>query len=161
MATLACVYDTDPAVRRPHDVIAPPGGRTGKRRPRPGPRATHKWLTGSVDLEPDQVIARAFDQAQARDPEHRRDWIVLVDGARHQLDLVQAEAAGRSIKIHIVLDIVHVLEKLWTAARCFHTAADPDAEDWGRRPRRPPPERCHRRHRHRPQYRGRPPRSDR
>lgn len=130
MATLACVYDTDPAVRRPHDVIAPPGGRSGKRRPRPGPRATHKWLTGSVDLDPDQVIARAFDQAQARDPEHRRDWIVLVDGARHQLDLIQAEAARRSIEIHIVLDIVHVLEKLWTAARCFHTAADPDAEDW-------------------------------
>lgn len=37
MATLACVYDTDPAVRRPHDVIAPPGGRTGNRRPAPDP----------------------------------------------------------------------------------------------------------------------------
>ncbi|MGE5291716.1 MAG: hypothetical protein ACM3ML_31870 [Micromonosporaceae bacterium] len=29
MATLACVYDADPAPRRPHDVIAPPGGRHG------------------------------------------------------------------------------------------------------------------------------------
>jgi hypothetical protein len=130
MATLACVYDTEPAVRRPHDVIAPPGGRFGHRRPRPGPRAAHKWLTGSVDLDPDQVIARAFDQAAARDPEHRRDWIVLVDGARHQLDLIQAEAAGRNVTVHIVLDIVHVLEKLWAAARCFHTATDPDAENW-------------------------------
>ncbi|MFD7057763.1 ISKra4 family transposase [Streptomyces mirabilis] len=130
MATLACVYDTDPAVRRPHDVIAPPGGRTGNRRPRPRPRATHKWLTGSVEKDPGQVIAQAFDQATARDPEHRRDWIVLVDGARHQLDLIQAEAARRSIKFHIVLDIVHVLEKLWTAARSFFGPADPGAEDW-------------------------------
>jgi hypothetical protein len=130
MATLACVYDTDPAVRRPHDVIAPPGGRTGNRRPRPGPRATHKWLTGSVEQDPEQVIASAFAQAEARDPEHRRDRIVLVDGARHQLDLIQAEAARRDIRIHIVLDIVHVLEKLWSAARCFYAPTDPDAEDW-------------------------------
>ncbi|MFD9637461.1 ISKra4 family transposase [Streptomyces violascens] len=130
MATLACVYDTDPAVRRPHDVIAPPGGRTGNRRPRPGPVAVHKWLTGSVEQDPAQVIASAFDQAEARDPEHRRTWIVLVDGARHQLGLLQAEATRRGTKIHIVLDIVHVLEKLWAAARCFYAPADPDAEGW-------------------------------
>lgn len=130
MATLACVYDTDLAVRRPHDVIAPPGGRTGNRRPRPGPVAADKWLIGSVEQDPAQVIASAFDQAEARDPEHHRAWIVRVDGARHQLGLIQAEAARRTIKIHIVLDIVHVLEKLWAAARCFYAPADPDAEDW-------------------------------
>lgn len=31
MATLAAVYDAEPALRRPHDVIAPPGGRHGRR----------------------------------------------------------------------------------------------------------------------------------
>ncbi|MFI0716530.1 hypothetical protein ACH4SK_39300 [Streptomyces inhibens] len=30
----------------------------------------------------------------------------------------------------IVLDIVHVIEKLWAASRCFHTATDPAAETW-------------------------------
>jgi hypothetical protein len=34
MATLACVFDTDPAPRRPHDVIAPPEGRGTLRSPR-------------------------------------------------------------------------------------------------------------------------------
>ncbi|MEU3616369.1 hypothetical protein ABZ725_29215 [Streptomyces sp. NPDC006872] len=77
----------------------------------------------------DQVIAAAFDQAEARDPQHHRCWVVLVDGAAHQLELIQAEAARRNITIHIVLDIVHVLEKSWAAARCFHTATDPAAED--------------------------------
>jgi len=130
MATLATVYDAAPAVRRPHDVIATPGGRLGARGVRPGPHAKAKWLTGSVEKDPDQVIAAAFAQAEARDPGHRRSWVVLVDGAVHQLELIQAEAARRKAKIHIVVDLVHVLERLWAAARCFHAADDPAAEDW-------------------------------
>ena len=42
MATLTCVYDADPAPRRPHDIIASPGGRYGHRTLRPRPRATAK-----------------------------------------------------------------------------------------------------------------------
>ncbi len=43
----------------------------------------------------EQVVADAFAQAEARHPSHLRDWIVLVDGARHQLDLIHAESARR------------------------------------------------------------------
>ena len=64
MATLAAVYDATPAVRRPHDIIAPPGGRSGERTPRPGPKAKDKWLTGSLEHDPEYVIAAAFDQAR-------------------------------------------------------------------------------------------------
>lgn len=130
MATLAAVYDAEPAVRRPHDIISPPGGRSEKRPPRPGPRARAKWLTGSIEHDPAHAIAAAFDQAEARDPQHRRSWVILVDGARHQLELIQAEAKRRDVRIHIVLDLVHVIEKLWAAARCFYPATDPDAEGW-------------------------------
>jgi hypothetical protein len=45
VATLAGVYDADPAPRRPHDVIATPGGRSDQRPIRPGPHAAAKWLT--------------------------------------------------------------------------------------------------------------------
>jgi hypothetical protein len=48
MAALVTVYDAEPARRRPHDVIAPPGGRHGTRALRPGPKARGKWLAGSV-----------------------------------------------------------------------------------------------------------------
>jgi hypothetical protein len=130
MATLACVYDADPAPRRPHDVIAPPGGRHGTRAPRPGPKARAKWLAGSVRKDPAEVIAAAFDEAEARDPGHRRTWVVLVDGAEHQLNLIRAEAARRGITIHIIIDIIHVLEYLWGATWSFHEAGDPAAEDW-------------------------------
>jgi hypothetical protein len=130
MATLACVYDAAPAPRRPHDVIAVPGGRSGEREVRRGPRAQAKWLTGSVARDAKEVIAAAFGQAEARDPAHARTWVVLVDGNRHQIELIQAEAARRKAAIHLVLDLVHVLEYLWAAAWCFHARDDPAAEDW-------------------------------
>jgi hypothetical protein len=76
------------------------------------------------------VIAQVFDQATQRDPTHRRTWVVLVDGARHQLELLRAEAQQRGVHIHILIDFIHVLEYLWKAAWAFHTDADPDAEPW-------------------------------
>jgi hypothetical protein len=130
MATLACVYDAEPAPRRPHDVIAPPGGRHGHRTLRPGPKARAKWLAGSVEHDPAEVIAAAFDQAEARDPARRRTWVVLVDGAEHQLGLIRAEAALRGVQITILIDLIHVLEYLWKAAWSLHAAGDPAAEDW-------------------------------
>ncbi|MEU5876336.1 hypothetical protein [Spirillospora sp. NPDC047279] len=145
MATLAVVYDAVPAPRRPHDVIAVPGGRHGARRPRPGPRARRKWLRGSVIAEPDQVIARAFDHAQSRDPTYARTWVVLVDGARHQLDLIRAEAARRKAPIHIILDFVHVIEKLWAAAWDLHRPGDNWLLGWVRLRDGDYPRGCHRR----------------
>src|SRR5262249_8612113 len=76
------------------------------------------------------VVTAVFDQAEARDPTHARPWVVLVDGARHQLDLITDQARRRGITIHILIDLIHVLEYLWKAAWCLHAADDPGAEDW-------------------------------
>ncbi|MFE0063417.1 ISKra4 family transposase, partial [Streptomyces sp. NPDC059003] len=130
MATLGAVYDAEPASRRPHDVIMPPGGFTDGHIRRPGPAARSKWLCGSVERDAEHVVKQIFDHAQARDPEHRRTWVVLVDGARHQLDLVKTEARLHHVDVHIVIDIIHVLEKVWSAAWCFHRPGDQRVEDW-------------------------------
>jgi hypothetical protein len=121
MATLGAVYDADPAPRRPQDVIhpadtgpspRPPTGELAEPDHCKGPRACGKWLTGSVAATSADVVAAVFDQAQQRDPTHRRPWIALVDGAAHQLDLIQHQAAGRGVHLHIIVDFVHVLEYL-------------------------------------------------
>ncbi|MDQ1022798.1 hypothetical protein QF035_010760 [Streptomyces umbrinus] len=130
MATVACIFDIVPAPRRPHDIVHPPGGRSQARPPRPGPKAEQKWCTASVIRPPEQVVADAFGQAEARDPQQLRDWIVLVDGARHQLDLIQAEAARRGIHLNVLLDFVHVAEYCWTAAHAFHPPGSRAAETW-------------------------------
>ncbi|OIJ99075.1 ISKra4 family transposase [Streptomyces monashensis] len=130
MATVACVFDTRPAPRRPHDVIHPPGGRSGERPARPGPRAENKWCTASLVRSPEQVIADAFDQAEARDPQRLRPWVVLVDGARHQLDLIEAVTARRGVTVRVLLDFVHVAEYTWAAAHAFHKPGSTEAEAW-------------------------------
>jgi hypothetical protein len=58
------------------------------------------------------------------------NWVVLVDGDRHQIELIQAEAARRKAAVRLVIDLVHVLEYLWAVAWCFHARDDPAAEDW-------------------------------
>ncbi len=55
---------------------------------------------------------------------------MLVDGARHQLDLIQAEAARRGVRLHSLLDFVHVAEYCWTAAHAFPPAGSREAEIW-------------------------------
>jgi hypothetical protein len=132
MATLGTVYDAEPAVRDVDDVIADPNRAGGGDDPerRKGPKARSKWLCGSVNDTAAEVVAAVFDQAEHRDPEHARTWVALVDGAPHQIDLINEQAAARGIGVHIVIDIIHVLEYLWGAAHALHETGDKTIEAW-------------------------------
>jgi hypothetical protein len=129
MAVLGAVFDSPTAPRTVDDVIADPDTDVDEHRERAdGPKASNKWLTASVADTCADVISTAFDQAEARDPDHQRDWVVLVDGAEAQIAQIQAEALVRGVDIHIVCDLIHVLEYLWKAAWCLHDKAGPDIE---------------------------------
>ena len=128
MAGLAAVYDCEPAPRTPGDIITPP--TAGKKERSPGPKAAGKWLTASVTSDIPAVIAAAFDEAERRDPGHRRTWVALADGNRDQIEAIKAEAARRGITVTIVCDFVHVLEYCWKAAWSFFEPGDPGAEAW-------------------------------
>lgn len=130
MATVAAVYDTEPAVRRPHDVVALTGPAVPAAPRRPRPKAQAKWLAASLAKPAKQQIAEAFDRAEDRDPDHHRRWVVLVDGDRHQIEAIEAEAARRGVAIDIVVDVVHVAEYVWKAAWTFHPSGAPEAERW-------------------------------
>jgi Uncharacterised protein family (UPF0236) len=125
MAEIAAVYDADPAPRTAADVLPEPDEHRERAE---GPSAFNKWLTGSVELPAAATVKAAFTQAHARDPHHARAWIVLVDGAAHQIDLVKAEAKRRKVHVEIVVDFIHVLEYLWKAAWCLYKSGDPEAE---------------------------------
>ncbi|MGH9058091.1 MAG: hypothetical protein ACRDZY_01030, partial [Acidimicrobiales bacterium] len=71
-----------------------------------------------------------FDEADWRDPDHKRRWVALVDGNNHQIDRIEAEAAARGTNVAVVVDLIHVLEYLWGSVWCFFAEGDPDAETW-------------------------------
>ena len=140
MAELACVYDAAPVPRTPEDIISTPAQKRQKKKAQAGkpirggkprePQASGKWLTASVTDAIPAVIASAFDEAERRDPQHKRDWVVLIDGNNTQIEAVTAEAASRSVRLTIVIDFVHVLGYLWKAAWSFFDKGERAAEEW-------------------------------
>lgn len=128
MAEVGAVYDCTPVVRSPADVLS--RGEDDEDRIVERPQARAKWLIASVVENAREVVARVFDEAERRDPEHRRQWVVLVDGLNHQINCIEAEARERGLDIVILVDFIHVLEYLWKAAWCFFDEGDPEAEQW-------------------------------
>jgi len=126
MATVGAVYDLEAVPRHPADVLASKAGGNAP----PAPKAKSKWVTASVAASAALVVGTIFDEADRRDPDHRRPWVALVDGNSHQIDCINAQAAHRHHDVVIVIDLIHVLEYLWGAAWCFFTEGDTAAEKW-------------------------------
>ena len=93
--------------------------------PAGGPVAANKWLSASIVKDAGTVIKHVFGEADRRDPKHRRTWVALVDGNNHQIQRIKAEAKARDVKVTIVVDFIHVLEYLWTAAGCLFPNLNP------------------------------------
>jgi hypothetical protein len=127
MAQVCAVYSVEAWKRTPADVLhVLRDENTDDKRPRP----TDKRVWASVEKHPRKVIRQAFEEALRRDPEQHRRWVVLVDGEPRQLKAVKAEAKRARVKITLVLDIVHVLEYLWLAARALFGGSTQETETW-------------------------------
>ncbi len=128
MAQVATVYSIAPFVRSPSEMVHPRlnAAEVDAKRPRP----TDKRVWASVEKSPRAVIREAFAEALRRDPEKLRRWVVLVDGEPKQLRSVKAEARRAGVQVTILVDIVHVLEYLWGAARAIFGETNTDSESW-------------------------------
>jgi hypothetical protein len=121
MAEIGAVYDATPAPRTAADILARDDGP----QPAPGPVAAHKWLCASIVKNTGTVIKHVFQEADRRDPKHRRTWVALVDGNNHQIQRIRSEAKARGVDVTIICDFIHVLEYLWTAAGCLFPNLNP------------------------------------
>ena len=90
MAEIVAVADFTPAVREPEDIAAPPA----RRKAHPGPVARDKWVSASITDDIPAMIAKAFDEADRRDPQRVRQRVFLVDGNKQQITAIEAQAAG-------------------------------------------------------------------
>lgn len=129
MATVAAVYTVAPFARTPEEVagtLAPVHRAVRAKRPRP--EAKRVWA--SLEKEPEKVIEDAFQEALQRDPQRRKRWVALVDGAEHPLRLLHRAARRHHVELTLVLDIVHVTEYLWKAATVFCPKETPERDAW-------------------------------
>jgi hypothetical protein len=127
MAQVATVYSVAPWPRTAADVVHPRReADVATKRPRP----VDKRVWASVEKHPRKVIRAVFEEALSRDPERRRRWVVLVDGEPKQLAAAKAEARRLKVKVTILVDVIHVLEYVWRAARAIFGESNREAEAW-------------------------------
>lgn len=128
MAQVAAVYAVPAWVRTPVDILD--GLRPAKDKALERPKVYNKRVWASLTHAPAKVIDEAFREAHARDPEHKRRWVVLVDGNADQLALVKKAAKKHGANITIVLDVIHVLGYLWNVAHAIYGDGTKEGEEW-------------------------------
>jgi len=129
MACVGGVYTIDPFVRTPEDVVDEVL-RDARKPDRPPP--CHKQLRAELTREIDGVEVNAKDrifswfaeQVKVRNPQGRKKVVCVMDGERALWKKLLALVPG----IVCILDLFHVLERLWQAAHCFHPEGSDEAK---------------------------------
>ena len=132
MACVGAVYSIEPFVRKAEDIIDEVL-RDKKAKERPEPQHKHVWaeMTREVEGQPpvtakEGLFCHLTDELTARNLGHDRPVICLMDGERALWDAQAVyfpEAVG-------ILDLFHVLERLWAVAHCFHKEGSDEAKEF-------------------------------
>ena len=126
MATVATVFTRAPWVRTPEQVVESlfRTRLTPADSPTP-PRPENKRVWASLLKDKSVGIEEVAQEMQRRDAEGARTRMALTDGERALQILVT-----QTLAVTLILDLVHVLEKLWKAAYVFHAEGSLEAELW-------------------------------
>ena len=127
MATVATVFTRQPWVRTPEQVVESLfrlRRREDASLPTP-PRPENKRVWASLTKSKTAVIEEVAQEMQRRDPAATKIRLALADGERALQILVD-----RKLAVTLILDLMHVLDKLWKAAYVFHREGSLEAELW-------------------------------
>jgi hypothetical protein len=135
-ALVGVCYTVDPKPRSPEVLaellVEPEAARA--RRQREGatdevPRAQQVRRVASLVRTKQAVMKLIKADAERRDPQHRQPLVVLLDGALGLWHL--ATQLFRAWKrVTFVLDIMHVISYLWTAANALFQEGSQDGKRW-------------------------------
>ena len=102
--------------------------RTQRQTPADGqnaPRPENKRVWASLLKGKAAVITEVAQEMQRRDPQGAKTRVAITDGERALQILVE-----KTLGVTLILDLLHVLEKLWKAAYVFHPEGSLEAELW-------------------------------
>lgn len=127
MATVAAVFTQEPNVRTPEEVTAslfadPDDTLVPARQRNCRPLGKRVWasLLNGKDAFIDDVKAEML----RRDPRRRKTWVVVTDGER----ALQRRVCRTLADVTFILDLLHVMEKLWKVAYELHAEGSAEAE---------------------------------
>jgi hypothetical protein len=129
MATVAAGCTRQPWMRTPEQVVESLFRVHTKthndQSPPPQPENQRVWASlvkGKAAVVDEMVAA-----VHRRDPDARLTLVALTDGERALQILV-----AQKLNVILILDLLHVMEKVWKAAHVFHPEGTPDAEIYAR-----------------------------
>jgi hypothetical protein len=129
MATVAAVFTRQPWIRTPDQVVESlfrVHAKTDKAEA-PPPKPENKRVWASLVKGKAAVVDQAVAEVHRRNPDARLTLVALTDGERALQILV-----SQKLKVILILDLLHVMEKIWKAAHVFHPEGTPDAELYAR-----------------------------
>jgi hypothetical protein len=129
MSTVASVYSTDRFKRTPDDVMKGLAGKNNNEKLK-RPEIAGKRVWASLEKDPDDITTEIFDEIIRRDLTANKELVCLVDGEPRQIKRIELESKKRGLTTTIILDIIHVIEYLWTASRVFHEESSYACEAW-------------------------------
>ena len=127
MATVAAVFTRAPWVRTPQQVVESLFriSRPTPEEALPPPRPENKRVWASLLKGKTAVIKEVAEEMERRDPSASKTRVALTDGERALQIRVD-----RKLKVTLILDLMHALEKLWKGAYVFHAEASLEADLW-------------------------------
>jgi hypothetical protein len=132
MVVVATVYTQHPRVRSPQQVfeslfgLGPPPPRLPGELASPRERPEYKRVWASLLKGKAGVMGEVVQELRRRDPAQQKHWVMLTDGERALQQSVRRRLRG----VPLVLDVQHVLAKLWSAVYAFHEEGSPKALAW-------------------------------
>jgi hypothetical protein len=131
MACVGAVYSIKPFVRKAEDIIDEVL-RNQKAEQRPRPQHKHVWAEMTREIDGIDVTAKEglfchlYTELTLRNLGQDCPVVCLLDGERALWDAREVyfpEAVG-------ILDLFHVLERLWAVAHCFHKEGSDEAKQF-------------------------------
>jgi len=138
MATVATVRTQQRRVRTPQEVVeslfrTSPKEKPARRRRKSPKPAEHKRVWANLLQSKDEVIAAVVAEVKRVDPTGSKTHVALCDGERALQKRILPALQGVVPAVLLILDLLHVLEKLWQVAHCFFPEGSAAATAWVRK----------------------------
>ena len=130
MAYVGIVYTVDPFVRTAAEIVQETQRKQG-RNDRPVPQNKRVWAEmtqiyeGEVSDGQPRLFCQLANAVRARTRREHKPLVCVMDGQRSFRKLFD-----RFDEVTPILDIYHVIERLWNAAHCFHPDCSLKAEQF-------------------------------